>query len=153
PHMSDISLSNYSQTSVTLVGYLYKSKMYNIIGQYVGDMWFPTNLNSTRTLSYSIHTYDPTVGIESNEMTDFVFSIYPNPTYDLLNISVEILNPIDLEVSIYDSYGRLLINENKLNLTTGTNIFQINTSSLRSGVHIIQLKSNRSILIQKFTKI
>jgi hypothetical protein len=152
PHMSDISLSNYGQTSVTLVGYLYKSKMYNIIGQYVGDMWFPTNLNSTRTLSYSIHTYDPTVGVESNEMTDFVFSIYPNPTCDLINISVEIINPTDLEFSIYDSYGRLLIRENKLNLTTGTNIFQINTSSLRSGVHIIQLKSNRSILIQKFTK-
>ncbi|MFI5141245.1 MAG: T9SS type A sorting domain-containing protein [Bacteroidia bacterium] len=65
--------------------------------------------------------------------------IYPNPAKDLLNIEVEMLNE-NAEIKIFDVLGNEVLN---------TKQKQIDVSNLQNGVYFVQVKTNKSILIQK----
>jgi len=75
------------------------------------------------------------------------FSIWPNPTNDILNIGIEESNNKDFNLSIVNALGQQIM--------TGTikGNRQINVSRLAAGMYFVQLTSDDTIIgIQKFIK-
>lgn len=73
------------------------------------------------------------------------FSVYPNPTRDILNISsLEKINESDYTIEIYNYTGQLISRQNYYN--------QINVSNLRKGLYILRIsqKTNSKLFNTKF---
>lgn len=80
--------------------------------------------------------------IDSNE----VFSIYPNPTKNILNLILN--NQNNANASLYDINGRLIL-KRKLENKTST----IDLSSLNTGIYILQLETENTLQTKRIMKI
>ena len=76
---------------------------------------------------------------------DTVFSLYPNPANDLVTIAYDI-NIDKATVEIYDISGRVI---NQYALSSSKGELQLNTSSYQSGVYIVVVKDNNTVLKQQ----
>lgn len=70
-------------------------------------------------------------------------NFFPNPTTDLVNITVDLVPQDDLTAVITDLYGKPL--RTKV-LSKGTKHWQLDTASLPAGVYLVSLKSGGEIL-------
>ena len=73
------------------------------------------------------------------------FSVYPNPADKQLSVVIS-PNKLDLKLSVVDTYGVVVKQENIPSLSTQWNI---KTGDLVSGVYIIEISSIKSIYRQK----
>jgi ELWxxDGT repeat protein len=78
-----------------------------------------------------------TVGVKENLKHTINFSIYPNPTNDILHIELKNTLDNDNRVAIANILGEVILTE-----TSSSNKFSINTSKLISGVYFVTV-SNR----------
>ncbi len=69
-------------------------------------------------------------------------SIYPNPSDDIINIEIE--NPINATIEIYNIMGKLLYSN-----TTGSKIDKIDVSNYTAGIYLIMVKQIDWIYIEK----
>jgi hypothetical protein len=82
--------------------------------------------------------------LSTNEFSESKFSIYPNPTSSVLNIS----NPNSLEIkniSVVDINGRIVKNQSD-------SLSQINVSDLNAGVYFITIEAAEGKTTKKFIK-
>jgi Flp pilus assembly pilin Flp len=85
------------------------------------------------TDSGHIRVYDLTAILASNSFVQANFSIFPNPTSDVLNIQLE--NNLELQkVTIYSTLGQLVKTDNKS---------QINVSDLAKGNYFVEVITNQ----------
>jgi hypothetical protein len=77
------------------------------------------------------------VGFEQVSSTEF--SVYPNPSNDILNVNLSAAAGDLVTVQILDATGRLLVSQQA---TTST--IQLETQSLSSGVYFVQVSTNTS---------
>ncbi len=83
--------------------------------------------------------------VSSTEKEKLNFSIYPNPTKDILNISFDKEDNVSYSVTVTDVLGNQIIIENEFE--------SINVSLLASGVYFITIcKNNQGVAMQKFVK-
>jgi hypothetical protein len=68
-------------------------------------------------------------------------SIYPNPASDMLNIKLNVEEPLNLQVTVIDLLGSTLISE-AFDLNSGINYREINLNTLNKGLYIVRLKYN-----------
>jgi NAD-dependent dihydropyrimidine dehydrogenase PreA subunit len=80
-------------------------------------------------------------GIVNSMSNENGVAIYPNPVNDQLNVSYVASGNDDLELNVYSIDGRRLIST-KVSSTSGANQFEINTTSLKSGLHFITINKN-----------
>jgi hypothetical protein len=84
-------------------------------GSFVHDQWDPTAHNSgvvhgSRWLEYEfncLHLERPT-NIQTTEITESEFNIFPNPSSGSINIELGNLQPGDKKIEIYDALGKLV---------------------------------------------
>ncbi|SFJ68242.1 zinc-dependent metalloprotease [Myroides guanonis] len=107
----------------------------------------PTN-SSYYTISKKFKINNGTASIETPDSENL--SVYPNPTSDILFISLPNKINQDLEIAIYDITGRLVYRENSIPLNTTTDQHQISMSSFPFGMYLVQLKSGQ---LQKTIKV
>ena len=82
------------------------------------------------------------LGVDDISLVDLI-KMYPNPVVNELTINT---NGIQLEqVIVYDVLGKIII-DTKLNLET------INTSTLKSGLYILKIKTAQGTVIRRITK-
>lgn len=86
-----------------------------------------------------------TLGINDNVISEF--QIYPNPTFDKLNIE---LNNRAKTISIYSITGIevMKIEKNQIN----DKLIQLDVSSLSKGMYFIKIKSENKTTTKKFIK-
>lgn len=87
---------------------------------------------------------DTLLSTQSNTITDINFSIYPNPTSSILNIS----NPNNVEIksiSVVDINGRIVRNQSD-------SLTQINVSDLNAGVYFVTIEAAEGKTTKKFIK-
>ena len=89
------------------------------------------------------------LGLTSDYFVDF--SIYPNPTTDLLNIKYEEIKRDDVRMEIVDMEGKILY---KKELSRSSNQIQYDTSLLKNGQYFIQFigGGNEEPLVYKIIK-
>ena len=82
------------------------------------------------------------LGLEDLSLKDLV-KIYPNPVINVLHIQS---NEINVEqVTVYNILGKSIIN-------TKLNLENIDTSTLRSGVYLLKIKTAKGILVRRIIK-
>jgi hypothetical protein len=82
--------------------------------------------------------------LSTNEFSESNFSIYPNPTSSILNIS----NPNNVEIksiSVVDINGRIVKNQSD-------SLSQINVSDLNAGVYFVTIEAAEGKTTKKFIK-
>ena len=80
-------------------------------------------------------------------------SVYPNPTSDILNLSVNFQTNDEVNMRIYDTYGRLIQNLGNLDLSTGSVLERIDVSEMQTGNYILELRHKNSVTALPFTRI
>ena len=87
---------------------------------------------------------DTLLGLDTNLISDKSFSIYPNPTTSVLNISNN--NNLDIKnISVVDINGRVVKNQ-------AGSLTQINVSDLNAGVYFITIEAAEGKTTKKFIK-
>jgi len=80
---------------------------------------------------------------------NFEFSIYPNPTSNVINIEYYLSENSNVDIEIYDITGKnvaTLLNENQF---SGTQIFTWNSENLQTGIYFVKLNTDNQIIYQK----
>jgi len=76
-----------------------------------------------------------------------------NPFLDNIKLSIEVLDQLDIEISMYDMNGKVLINKVEKNAIGGINLY-FATSRISNGIYLLKVRSNGSdIIIKKLMKI
>lgn len=86
------------------------------------------------------YNYALVTGIDGLNMNDNI-TIYPNPTNGLVSIMVSLLNYESYTVNVYDSFGKLLVNE----MNTNT----LDLSELNNGVYFITVSTESGNIVKK----
>lgn len=85
------------------------------------------------------------LSIEENTLLENI-SFYPNPTSS--NIEIANAKQLDIEVSVLDLLGKIVIQTKKATLTKQT----INLSSLKSGVYLVKITADANSITKKLVK-
>lgn len=89
---------------------------------------------------------------EINEQSNSIMQMrmYPNPTEGLVNFQVQLLQPSDVVLRVYDMQGKLLLQKEIKNLQTGKNTFTANLENfVKGGVYQVHLSSPHYALTQR----
>ena len=75
-------------------------------------------------------------------------SVYPNPSSDNVNISLFCEELIDFSLTIVNSLGRIVINENHKNYI-GNFTKKINFKVFTAGIYFLKIQKNNEFLVKK----
>ncbi|MGB0806971.1 MAG: T9SS type A sorting domain-containing protein, partial [Salibacteraceae bacterium] len=83
-----------------------------------------------------------------------IVSVFPNPAGERTVISIETEGSNSAAVKVIDMVGKTVINLNSVNLVSGKNNLNLNTSKLNGGVYFVQVMidgevSTTQLVIQK----
>jgi len=86
--------------------------------------------------------------------SEYSFSIFPNPTNNMLNINYSVENTTKVNISVFDSYGRqvaTLLSKQVLlgSHTVQWNLIGSNGVKVLKGLYIIKLKINDVVVSKK----
>ena len=99
--------------------------------------WIPY-LPGDETLS--METSTPTSVSEGVENLSPHISVYPNPTAERVNISIELSAPAQYWLVIVDASGNVVRTESQpREMTSGLNVISVDTRSLSSGAYMVRL--------------
>jgi hypothetical protein len=102
----------------------------------------PAKYNTSRS---NIVT-NSTIGIYENTVESFVFALYPNPTNDVIIVSIPEVMDKTMTLNIYNALGALV----KTTVIEQNNQ-QLNVSDLNNGFYTVELRSVRGWAKQKLT--
>lgn len=86
-------------------------------------------------------------GIGEVEMSPLYFIMGPNPVYNKLNIYFFISDSVSRNIRITNLAGQIVFEGE-----TTTNIFEFNTTKLRSGVYFVSVSKDNNTVTKKFIK-
>lgn len=99
--------------------------------------------NNTNDSAYIDIVFDVTVGTNDIEKTNINAKEYPNPTSDVLMISLNEL-PSDANLVVSNMVGAIVKRQSITNLTT-----RLNTEDLSNGVYFYTIKSKNAVLVTR----
>lgn len=102
------------------------------------------NCVDTETISLSVGIC---AGIIENNNEDLQIDVFPNPVNDRLFFKEAVGKEMELNISVFDTKGKLL-KEEKMKGNTG----EINFKNYSSGLYLVQLRSGNSIRCYKIIK-
>ena len=86
------------------------------------------------------------------EITERSFSIFPNPTYDIINVDFPIISQTGFaSVRIIDLSGRTVFYDQTVDFSKG--VFEINVSHLPPALYNIELRANDQVFTNKISVI
>lgn len=109
----------------------------------VGQLVSSDNSDGTYTVSRGIqqaYEISNILNLNIGQNTDSQIFIFPNPTADYLNLSLNIGNNSKLKYQLYDSAGRLLLIKNNLKSNE-----TISMEGLTSTVYYLNISENNQI--------
>ncbi len=92
---------------------------------------------------------DYTGGLNENTFVNNV-SVYPNPAVTVANVSFNLKNTANVEISVTDVAGKVVYTNSLTNASAGTQKVAINTESLNNGIYMVNIISNGSKTTEKF---
>jgi hypothetical protein len=77
-----------------------------------------------------------------------MMNLFPNPTENELNISVESPASSNLDVMVYDMTGRVVITE-QMSVVKGMNLMTVNVQNLETGMYILSIGNVKQSFVKK----
>jgi len=105
------------------------------------------NNGCTATDTITVKLY---IGI-NNVNSYLTASIYPNPAKDVLNISINTSNSVNVEFVIYDAIGQVVY-KNKVSTVNGNNLFNVDLSNEADGIYFIKFNNTVNNQLIRFVK-
>jgi hypothetical protein len=87
------------------------------------------------------------IGIDHHSAGNYKF--YPNPTHDNIIIECNSSRSDEISVSLLDLNGRIIFQDLKKALTTGSNSFEINLSGIEPGIYLLNSKNKDGYTTKK----
>ncbi len=106
----------------------------DIIGKDTSGGWY---------FKLSAGSVSTSINQPQDESPELNYVLYPNPTNNKLFIKFETPTRSKLNISIYDVFGRELVNRN---VSTGTVDYSINLNRIHSGVYFYRISDSSSVL-------
>ena len=88
--------------------------------------------------------------IPKNIPTTKNIRLYPNPTNTKLTVELTLDEFAILELEVYDSFGKLVIQQAPKNYANGVHQIQLNSLSLKTGVYFLEIKNDKFNFQNKF---
>jgi hypothetical protein len=154
PYFEAINTIGYDWKSFDETNYVVNSDMKYYVKYEDGTIYrmYFTEFEGSATGNIEFMFSDVTVEMDITDLSNQVsFGVYPNPVVnDQLNIIYDVKNTLsdDLKLNIYSLSGRQVFNQNLKN-TTGFYNQQIDLPNLQSGIYMLQLRSNDSVVSKK----
>ena len=76
-----------------------------------------------------------------------IAKIYPNPTYDILNIELNLDKTSSVQFRLFDAIGKTVITSS--NQISDNQITQLNLSQLPSGIYFLQIQIDENVISKK----
>lgn len=90
--------------------------------------------------------YDSTVGIEENDIYNLSFSVFPNPTSDLIAIQINDLVRTEFQIELFDTMSKLI---QSTNIKAGTTLAYFDTQTMYAGTYFIKVSAKGFSKTQK----
>lgn len=94
------------------------------------------------------------VSVPENDYVENVtpLSIFPNPANDKINVSFNLIQNSDVEISILNINGQTLSTKKISHLNKGIQSVELNVNTLNTGIYMISVKTNDGKFIGKLIK-
>ena len=109
--------------------------------------------NAQTELNVQLEKSDDSVNINSILEKDYKLISYINPFRKEINLKLEFVKETEMQVSIYNISGKLIIETTSKIYDAGVNIFKLETQFLENGYYICVLKSPNMKFDLKLVKI
>lgn len=76
-------------------------------------------------------------------------SIYPNPVTSLATIAVNLTEPQDIAINVYNLIGQVVYQVPASRLEAGDHTFELNSSGLSNGVYVVRMNVGDKVLSEK----
>ena len=97
--------------------------------------------------------FDFTMGVAVKEITDLnSLNVYPNPVSDNLTIELNADRTTQVNLTIVDMMGRIIVNEGTKTFPQGHNNMKLNVSDLVQGTYFLHLLQEDAVKVIKFDK-
>jgi len=116
---------------------------------YVSD----TSFNCADTVCKNVQLIGGNVrilGLE-NEKSIEIENYFPNPVSDQLNVNLNSNIEQNINIQLLDFTGKLMISTNQ-NVSSGSNVIQLNTESLINGIYLIKVQTKEGVVSRKIVK-
>lgn len=107
------------------------------------------NHNYTRSNRSGVAPPDATG--KEDETQDEIISIFPNPSDGVFNMMIHTNKNVNSNLRIYDANGKLVRNQS-LNLSTGTNNYQLSFENMASGIYQVVLVVDDNLIHARIVK-
>lgn len=133
-----VSISNLNKTTATLKGYAYEVVPLSSTGN---NGWWPEDPTvHNLDMAYSILVDNPNMLSDKPEMVkNDVFTIYPNPAYNLQYLEWQLKDNCTVEVSLHDLQGRKLKDVFQGKMGKGKDIIEVDVSRLPVGLYFYKV--------------
>lgn len=113
------------------------------IGTHGRGMWRCTTLTPT-SCKTNVGIKEQNTGLINNKS----FTVYPNPTTDIANISLQLVDNSPIEINLLTLTGSL-VSTQKIAGIAGKNEFNVNMSTLAAGSYIVSVKAGAKETLSK----
>jgi hypothetical protein len=121
---------------------------------------FAASVLCSTTLAQALHTIKDSslsvspASIETKDLVVTSYNIYPNPAYADANIRFNLSRASRVKISVYNLLGERMKFERQEDISrfpAGENSLALNTSSLPSGVYMVELVADNTRLIKRLS--
>jgi hypothetical protein len=95
--------------------------------------------NNFRKMAFSVLAQDVLASVSNKKLTNTNISVFPNPTTSKTNLSITLTKSELININLFDSKGQLIKGIKSGLLNSGTNIIEIETANLESGLYFISV--------------
>ncbi len=90
-------------------------------------------------------------GVGIDELAGLNFKCYPNPAHETTTLSFILSETADVQYSVYDLLGNMVLENNAQTLKAGDQTIKIDNATLENGIYFVNLKINDQIITNKIT--
>ncbi|MBP1672344.1 MAG: cell surface protein [Bacteroidetes bacterium] len=107
-----------------------------------------TQNNQTINVMITVNGNQLQLGVNDASTEISITGIYPNPASDVLKIAINSKDDQPALIKIIDTFGKTIIQDN-VHISTGENLFEMNVTTLTSGIYIVNITSENGNQINK----
>ena len=100
--------------------------------------------------SMTLDLIENKASINELDMLNRSIKVYPNPASSSLNVSFELDNSSEYNITVTDLSGKVVYNTKSNKGNIGSNTMTIDTKSLNNGMYVLNITTNNSVTSKKF---
>jgi copper chaperone CopZ len=115
--------------------------------------YYDADVNKRQILNAVDIDLDLITGIGEKKANRTEFNLYPNPTAQEATMTFNLKENTNVEVTVLDITGKLMMRENLGTMVQGNQRIELNVSDLAKGIYLVNLTANGTVTSKKLSVI